>query len=145
MAPAPLPLTDLRAIGMSRAYASTRHCGPSLVRSNDTRATTTGRSVDRAMSPSAGANRAAGRMPLQPSRALPIPSRTGQLPPVDHRRPRETGNIVRRSVERTFAWLGRCRRLAKDVETLTRTALAFLRLAIIRLMLRRIARASATS
>jgi transposase len=46
-------------------------------------------------------------------------------------------------VERTFAWLGRCRRLAKDVETLTRTALAFLRLAIIRLMLRRIARASA--
>ena len=48
-------------------------------------------------------------------------------------------------VERTFAWLGRCRRLAKDVETLTRTALAFLRLAIIRLMLRRIARASATS
>jgi transposase len=45
-------------------------------------------------------------------------------------------------VERTFAWLGRCRRLAKDVETLTRTALAFLRLAIIRLMLRRIARAS---
>ncbi len=46
-------------------------------------------------------------------------------------------------VERTFAWLGRCRRLAKDVEALTRTALAFLRLAIIRLMLRRIARASA--
>ena len=46
-------------------------------------------------------------------------------------------------VERTFAWLGRCRRLAKDVETRTRTALAFLRLALIRLMLRRIARASA--
>jgi len=38
-----------------------------------------------------------------------------------------------------------CRRLAKDLETLTRTALAFLRLAIIRLMLRRIARASAAS
>ena len=48
-------------------------------------------------------------------------------------------------VERTFAWLGRCRRLAKDLETLTRTALAFLRLAIIRLMLRRLARASAAS
>ena len=46
-------------------------------------------------------------------------------------------------VERTFAWLGRCRRLAKDVETRTRTALAFLRLALIRLMLRRLARASA--
>jgi transposase len=45
-------------------------------------------------------------------------------------------------VERTFAWLGRCRRLAKDFENRTRTALAFLRLALIRLMLRRIARAS---
>ncbi len=42
-------------------------------------------------------------------------------------------------VERTFGWLNRCRRLAKDVETLARTALAFLRLAMIRLMLRRLA------
>jgi transposase len=41
-------------------------------------------------------------------------------------------------VERTFAWLGRCRRLAKDFENLTATALAFLRLASIRLMLRRL-------
>jgi transposase len=100
------------------------------------------------MSPSAGANRAAGRMLLQrPSRALPIPPRTGQPPPVDHRRPRETetGNIVRRSVERTFSWLNRCRRLAKDFEHLARTALAFLRLAMIRLMLRRLARPSAVS
>ncbi len=32
-------------------------------------------------------------------------------------------------VERTFAWLGRCRRLAKDWENLNRKALAFLRLA----------------
>ena len=32
-------------------------------------------------------------------------------------------------VERTFAWLGRCRRLAKDFENLTRNALAFIRLA----------------
>ena len=46
-------------------------------------------------------------------------------------------------VERTFAWMGRCRRLAKDLETLTRTALASLHLAMIRLMLRRLARASA--
>src|ERR1035437_864259 len=38
-------------------------------------------------------------------------------------------------VERTFAWLGRCRRLAKDWENLNRKALAFLRLASIRLML----------
>jgi transposase len=43
-------------------------------------------------------------------------------------------------VERTFAWLGRCRRLAKDFENLTRTALAFLKLASIRFMLRRLCR-----
>ena len=41
-------------------------------------------------------------------------------------------------VERTLAWLGRCRRLAKDFENLTQNALAFLRLASIRLMLRRL-------
>jgi transposase len=41
-------------------------------------------------------------------------------------------------VERTFAWLNRCRRLAKDFENLTRNALAFLRLASIRIMLRKI-------
>jgi transposase len=43
-------------------------------------------------------------------------------------------------VERTFGWLGRCRRLSKHFENLTRSALAFLRLAMIRLMMRRIAR-----
>jgi transposase len=48
-------------------------------------------------------------------------------------------------VDRTFGWLGRCRRLAKDFEGLTRTHLAFIQLAMIRLMLRRIARASQTS
>jgi transposase len=41
-------------------------------------------------------------------------------------------------VERTFAWLNRCRRLAKDWENLDRKALAYLRLASIRLMLRRL-------
>jgi len=41
-------------------------------------------------------------------------------------------------VERTFAWLGRCRRLAKDWENLNRSGLAFLRLASIRLMLRKL-------
>ncbi len=41
-------------------------------------------------------------------------------------------------VERTLAWLNRCRRLAKDFENLTRMAVAFLRLASIRMMLRRI-------
>ena len=41
-------------------------------------------------------------------------------------------------VERTLAWLNRCRRLAKDFENLADNALAFLRLASIRLMLRRL-------
>lgn len=41
-------------------------------------------------------------------------------------------------VERTFAWLGRCRRLAKDWECMNRRALAFLRWASVRLMLRRL-------
>jgi transposase len=41
-------------------------------------------------------------------------------------------------VERTFAWLGRCRRLAKDWECLNHKALAFLRLASIRFMLRQL-------
>jgi transposase len=41
-------------------------------------------------------------------------------------------------VERTFAWLGRCRRLAKDWECLNRKGLAFLKLASIRLMLRKL-------
>jgi transposase len=66
--------------------------------------------------------------------------------------PRLVTEIVRRSdqargfvvlprrwiVERTIGWLGRCRRLAKDWENLNRNALAFLRLASIRLMLRRL-------
>jgi transposase len=41
-------------------------------------------------------------------------------------------------VERTLAWLNRCRRLAKDWENLNINALAFLRLASIRLMLRKL-------
>jgi putative transposase len=41
-------------------------------------------------------------------------------------------------VERTLAWFNRCRRLAKDWENLNRKALAFLRLASIRLMLRKL-------
>jgi transposase len=43
-------------------------------------------------------------------------------------------------VERTFAWLNRCRRLAKDWECLNRKARAFLLLASVRFMLRRLAR-----
>jgi transposase len=41
-------------------------------------------------------------------------------------------------VERTIAWLNRCRRLAKDWENLNRNSLAFLKLASIRLMLRKL-------
>jgi transposase len=41
-------------------------------------------------------------------------------------------------VERTLGWLNRCRRLAKDFENLAATALAFLKLASIRLMLRKL-------
>jgi transposase len=44
-------------------------------------------------------------------------------------------------VERTIAWLNRCRRLAKDWENLNRNALAFLKLASIRLMLRKLCNA----
>jgi transposase len=44
-------------------------------------------------------------------------------------------------VERTLTWLGRCRRLAKDWECLNRKALAFLELASIRLMLRKLCNA----
>lgn len=45
-------------------------------------------------------------------------------------------------VERTIAWLNRCRQLAKDWECLNRKALAFLRLASIRLMLRKLCQIS---
>ena len=45
-------------------------------------------------------------------------------------------------VERTFAWLGRCRRLAKDWECLNRSGLAWLKLASIRLMVRRLGRSN---
>ena len=55
------------------------------------------------------------------------------------------GSIVlpkRWVVERTLAWLNRCRRLAKDWECLNRKARAYLLLASIRLMLRRLGRAT---
>jgi transposase len=41
-------------------------------------------------------------------------------------------------VERTFAWISRCRRLTKDFERYARTTIAFIRLAMIRIMLRRL-------
>jgi len=54
----------------------------------------------------------------------------------------DSGNFVvlpkRWIVERTIAWLNRCQRLSKDWECLNRNALAFLRWASVRLMLRRL-------
>jgi putative transposase len=43
-------------------------------------------------------------------------------------------------VERTFAWLGQARRLAKDYERLPETAVAMIYWAMSRIMLRRLAR-----
>lgn len=43
-------------------------------------------------------------------------------------------------VERTLSWLTRCRRLVRHYEQYLRTSVAFIRLAMIRLMLRRLVR-----
>jgi putative transposase len=45
---------------------------------------------------------------------------------------------IRWTVERTFAWLGRCRRLSVDREKSVRSSEAFLKLAMIQLMLNRL-------
>ena len=45
-------------------------------------------------------------------------------------------------VERTFAWISRNRRLVRDFERYARTVAAFVRLAMIRIMLRRLTRPS---
>jgi transposase len=48
-------------------------------------------------------------------------------------------------VERTFAWISRNRRLARDFERYARTVAAFVRLAMIRIMLKRLTRPSPCS
>lgn len=48
-------------------------------------------------------------------------------------------------VERTFAWISRCRRLARDYECLIKSAVAFVKLAMIRIMLRRLTKNSKQS
>ena len=45
---------------------------------------------------------------------------------------------IRRTVERTFAWLGRCRRLSEDREEGVRSSESFLELAMIQVMLHRL-------
>ena len=45
---------------------------------------------------------------------------------------------IRRVVGRTFAWLGKCRRLTKDREKTVRSSEAFVKLAMIHLMLNRL-------
>jgi putative transposase len=45
---------------------------------------------------------------------------------------------IRWTVERTFAWLNKCRRLSVDREKSTRSAEAMIRLAMIHLMLNRL-------
>jgi transposase len=58
-------------------------------------------------------------------------------------RPRGFQVLPRRwVVERTLAWLGRNRRLAKDYEFLPETAEAFVYAGMVRLMLRRLAKAT---
>jgi putative transposase len=58
------------------------------------------------------------------------------------RRPKDAEGWVRLpirwTVERTFAWLGKCRRLSKDRERSVRSAESFIRLAMIHLMLNRL-------
>jgi transposase len=63
---------------------------------------------------------------------------------IDKRSDRQKAFVVlprRWVVERTLAWLNRCRRLSKDWDTLNLKARAFLLLASIRLMVRRLCRA----
>lgn len=63
-------------------------------------------------------------------------------PPGSLMNPTDRGkaDAVRPPPDRTFAWLGKCRRLSKDDEALPETTEALVYLAMIRLMLRRLGR-----
>ena len=64
---------------------------------------------------------------------------------VAEREPRMSGHaefvICEQSIERTFSWLSQNRRLSKDYERLCASTEAFVYAAMIRLMVRRLARA----
>lgn len=71
------------------------------------------------------------------------PSRWVRVPTDQEPEPMPTGFPVlprRWVVERTFAWLGRSRRLSKDYEALPETEQAWIHLAMIRLMVARLAK-----
>ena len=72
------------------------------------------------------------------------PARASQVIAVDHRRPFEAhlGNTVRARIERTLGWLGRWRRLSKSYAELPEVEEAMVKLAMIRLMLHRLAHPS---
>ena len=56
----------------------------------------------------------------------------------------KTGYWTIEIVERTFAWLSRFRRLARDFERYARTVAAFIHLAMIRIMLKRLVASSSS-
>lgn len=64
-----------------------------------------------------------------------------RVPPGEEAAPRSTFPILPRRwvVERTFAWLGRYRRMSRDYEALPQTQEALVHVCMIRLMLRRLA------
>jgi transposase len=82
----------------------------------------------------------------QVERFIPAPKPGGRPAKYDRRevvKRTEPGfKVLKRRwvVERTFAWLGRCRRLSKDYEGTTGSSQAWVKLAMVHLMARRLVR-----
>ncbi len=67
-----------------------------------------------------------------------------EVDPTVFQRPRGFRHLPRRRVvERTIAWIGRNRRMSKDYEALPATGKAMVYLAMVRVMLRRLAKDAA--